>query len=276
MDNKHPSSKKPTKGIEISSAHITPDQSLLHAAQSNDINGLQCALSRGANIDYRDVLGQSALHIAASMGFQTIASHLLQNDANIEIENTTSKYTPLHYAIMNNNLLMADLLLEHGASIDRLSSRGSNAKDLASNSSLSSRFFQLFILRQTIEEKQIAIKRWRFICFLAALSLLLGIGVILLPLAMIKLRNEKATLAQAEEELCQLISSLDVSPPSAPEHVIQQHASNNRIVPSLSPTARLYPVWQRSVRATGVQAYATGELPPKHSSEKVSYKKKIN
>ncbi len=75
-------------------------------------------LRNGADIDYRDNRGCTALHFAASHGSPIAIQKLLEAGAQIECEKR-SAVTPLHYAIADSApIANVEALLEHGADPD--------------------------------------------------------------------------------------------------------------------------------------------------------------
>lgn len=66
-----------------------------------------------------DVSGRTALHIAASSGYMTIARMLLHRRAQLDIRDVEGM-TPLHLAAQRMSLEMVELLVTHGASVDAL------------------------------------------------------------------------------------------------------------------------------------------------------------
>jgi len=91
---------------------ITP---LLVAAQFNQPQIVQLLLDKKADIDHADQEGFTALHFAAQNGNEVIANMLLDNGAKINVNDKTTKATPLEIAIENNHLEVARVLEEHGA-----------------------------------------------------------------------------------------------------------------------------------------------------------------
>jgi len=72
-------------------------------------------LSKGANVNGRNVEGLRPLHVAALKNRTRIAGILLSKGAAVNAQDNDGE-TPLHYAVGNDSRDMADLLLAHGAS----------------------------------------------------------------------------------------------------------------------------------------------------------------
>ncbi len=114
---------------------------LFNAVRKNRIDKVQRLLTRGARVNYRDNSGHIPLHFAASPeiaslllragadvhardcdadtslhGTMTVelASLLVEHGADINAVDDIG-YTPLSYAIDNDNLIMAQFYLQHGA-----------------------------------------------------------------------------------------------------------------------------------------------------------------
>jgi ankyrin repeat protein len=91
---------------------------LLHATQQGDPVMVQSLLvEAGANPSFRNGLGESALHIAAARGVQSVMEALLRfgADPNIAAEHRYGGRTPLHVAVRKGDARMATCLLEFGA-----------------------------------------------------------------------------------------------------------------------------------------------------------------
>lgn len=60
---------------------------LLNSAKNNDLNGVKKALANGANINYQDINGNTALIYASANGHTNIVKYLVDNNANINHKN---------------------------------------------------------------------------------------------------------------------------------------------------------------------------------------------
>ncbi|WP_196885133.1 ankyrin repeat domain-containing protein [Aureivirga sp. CE67] len=99
----------------------------LYLAASNNISEemLQLLLENKADYNFQTSLGNSPLHIAANHGDTKFCEMLLSSGANIDIENE-SKGTPLLYAVWNKKIDTAKILLEKGARTDIKVTEGSD------------------------------------------------------------------------------------------------------------------------------------------------------
>ncbi len=85
-------------------------------AISNGNNKIvELLLKHGANPDQQNAAGVSLLMLAIQKNNIEIIKLLLDNKANIEAETDILGFTPLHTAIANNQLKIAELLLKYGA-----------------------------------------------------------------------------------------------------------------------------------------------------------------
>lgn len=64
-------------------------------------------------VDERNDLGETALHLAASRGFDDVVELLLSHGANIALQDWESGWTPLHRSVYNAKLSTSLLLLRH-------------------------------------------------------------------------------------------------------------------------------------------------------------------
>ncbi|XP_055308409.1 uncharacterized protein LOC129572470, partial [Sitodiplosis mosellana] len=71
----------------------------------------------GGNVNEKDIYGKAALHDAAQTGNVKEAQELIDDGAEVNIENN-SKDTPLHLAAFNDQKNVAELLLSKGANYE--------------------------------------------------------------------------------------------------------------------------------------------------------------
>ncbi|KAE8574097.1 ankyrin repeat domain-containing protein 50 [Halyomorpha halys] len=85
---------------------------------------VEVLLKNGCDVNGRDVMGSTALHMAADAGQLEIAKILLKNGANVTAIDNFG-WTPLHVAAFSShNIALVELLLKAGASIDVTTDRG--------------------------------------------------------------------------------------------------------------------------------------------------------
>ncbi len=80
----------------------------------NDPRIARMALDAGANVDAKDLNGNTALHYAVYYGNQEMAELLLTRKANINAQNSSGN-TPLHFATLVNDVSFTDFLTGRGA-----------------------------------------------------------------------------------------------------------------------------------------------------------------
>ena len=150
------------------SIHATLERSLFNALAKSDLNAVQIAVDKGANvktarnevwesplhktamygsleiskllinekadINAQDRSGQTPLHIVSKKGHLEAVRLFLTNGADPNIAtyaNPNRSQTPLHYAASLGNESVAKLLIEHGAHVDASDADGSNALHMA-------------------------------------------------------------------------------------------------------------------------------------------------
>ena len=91
---------------------------------------LRVLLEGGANIDSADVVGCTALHLAAGNGRRDMCRQLLDWGAKVD-HLDWSKETPLHYAARGGHLSVVKLLVERGADVWVKNEDGWTASDMA-------------------------------------------------------------------------------------------------------------------------------------------------
>ncbi|EAX97563.1 ankyrin repeat protein, putative [Trichomonas vaginalis G3] len=116
---------------------------LVYFDQTNDINKcfiycslfnipslLEYFLSLGANINGKDEVGRTALHIAARKNSQEAAEFLISHGANVNGKDDEGK-TALHTAALENSTETAEILISHGANINEKNEGGRTALHIA-------------------------------------------------------------------------------------------------------------------------------------------------
>lgn len=108
----------------ISEFSETPTDTLFKAAWTGDVSTF-----RGMNIDVnlKDIVGRTPLHIAAEKGNVDAAMFLIENGANVNVADANGN-TPLVFVInKTGNLKITERLLEKGASVNAQNRTGETA-----------------------------------------------------------------------------------------------------------------------------------------------------
>ncbi|XP_076082646.1 cyclin-dependent kinase 4 inhibitor C-like [Mytilus galloprovincialis] len=91
---------------------------LTTAARKGDIEALKLCLQNGADIDYRDGSGQTALMKAAMYGHLEICRLLIDTGCKIDITAKYNGWTALMFAASGGHLEICRLLIDRGCKID--------------------------------------------------------------------------------------------------------------------------------------------------------------
>ncbi len=106
-------------------------QSPLNVAIIRGYNNIaEVIIKSGANLNFKDVYGFTALHYCAKMNNIEIAKLLIENKADVNILNL-SKEAPLHVAARYNHQEIVKLLLENKADKTLLNDSGKTPYDIA-------------------------------------------------------------------------------------------------------------------------------------------------
>ncbi len=88
---------------------------------NGDVSAVQKHINSGVNLDARDALRRTPLYYAVYNEHLKIAGLLVENGANVNVKHIANK-TPLHLAAELGNMQMVRLLLKAGAKVNALDS----------------------------------------------------------------------------------------------------------------------------------------------------------
>ena len=105
------------------------------ATRHNRCDLVRMLVDAGADINWQDGAGETALHVAARFGHDECARILLDGTdsqkADVELREKTFAWTPLHIAAVDGHPAVAQMLVEAGAEVGKLDSSGWSAKEHA-------------------------------------------------------------------------------------------------------------------------------------------------
>ncbi len=105
------------KLLSDNGANSFTNDSIFAAVQVGDIFPVLNLINSGTNIDARNKLGYSALHLAVKSDKKQILEILIENGANVDIEDDFG-ITTLHYSVLHNKHELMETLLRAGANPD--------------------------------------------------------------------------------------------------------------------------------------------------------------
>ena len=120
-------SAPPPSGAEAPPVAESP---LAKAATQGNLGDLRDQLDSGADIDSRDALGRTPLHIAAFYGWPKTTELLVSRGADVNARDRVGM-TPLHAAVISGGRAEVELLLRRGADITARSEAGQTALHLS-------------------------------------------------------------------------------------------------------------------------------------------------
>jgi ankyrin repeat protein len=99
----------------LAAAAAPSDRALLDAAKRGDVAAVRQALKEGADPNFAQGDGLTALHLAAEAGQLEVAKVLLAARANVQAKTRIGAYTPLHLAAGGGHADIVTALLDAGA-----------------------------------------------------------------------------------------------------------------------------------------------------------------
>ena len=117
--------------LEEEDATFSFEQSLLQAAQAGHNNDIIMLLELGANVDYQNEEGRTALIFASQTGHYQVVELLLKKNADPNLQ-TQKGSTALTYASENGHYQVVELLLQENADPNLQTQKGSTALTYAS------------------------------------------------------------------------------------------------------------------------------------------------
>ncbi|XP_031384250.1 integrin-linked protein kinase 1 isoform X2 [Punica granatum] len=93
---------------------VEPGVRLMYSANEGDLDSIQDLLASGTNVNFKDIDGRTALHIAACQGRTDVVQLLLDRSAEVDPKDRWGS-TPLADAVYYKNQNVIKLLETHGA-----------------------------------------------------------------------------------------------------------------------------------------------------------------
>lgn len=116
------------------------------AAHVGDEEVLRQCINEGVDVNGKDVLDGTALHRVIYRGNHTLAKFLLENGADPNVQSAGTSV--LHEAVLNFDVVMVNILLGRGASVDAVNDSGKKPSDYVANSTDDKSRILLKVLRR--------------------------------------------------------------------------------------------------------------------------------
>ena len=115
-ENTGASAAQPTRDTRQTNPQAGP--ALVDAARAGNLEAAKQQLAAGADVDFRNQEGLTALHMAAVKGHNKVAELLIAKGANINTSGRLIGTTPLDSAALLGHKEMVELLIDSGADIN--------------------------------------------------------------------------------------------------------------------------------------------------------------
>jgi serine/threonine protein kinase len=139
------------------------NKELLEASEKGDVEEVKKLLKEGANLNARNIVGWTPLHLAVQNGHIEVVKLLIEKGANVNAKDNIGD-TPLHDAADKGHIEVVRLLLEHGADPNIKNYEGKTAMDLAREKGYSDivKLIEEFISFQilNIEAPKLFVNEW--------------------------------------------------------------------------------------------------------------------
>jgi ankyrin repeat protein len=129
--------------IKIMNQKTASQLSFNEAVKKDDIITIRSLIAAGANVNARDELGETPLHLAAVRGYLAISSLLIDKGADVNARNKDGMI-PLHVAALTGQKEAVELLIRAGADVNAINKVGLTPLQLASQKGHQS-LVQLFL-----------------------------------------------------------------------------------------------------------------------------------
>jgi ankyrin repeat protein len=110
--------------------HDTINQKLLVAASEKNVSAVRNLIERGADINYANESGTTALHKAVFISDETMVKALLEYKPKIDAQSEITHRTPLMLAAIQGNAIILKFLLDNGADKKLRNYQGKTALDM--------------------------------------------------------------------------------------------------------------------------------------------------
>lgn len=103
------------KGADINLRDLNGETALHWAAREGSVDGVEWLLANGAAVNSPSGIGHAPLHVATESGHEQTCRILLESGADCEQQFNTTRSTPLHCAACTGNLAVVEILLDFNA-----------------------------------------------------------------------------------------------------------------------------------------------------------------
>lgn len=133
-------------GANVDAKNIIGNTPLYEAAQQGHKDIVELLVTKGADVNAKNISGRTPLHRAAEAGDVKLVQSLISNGADVNLKDWNQGANPLHYAVDRGHRDMAELLIAKGADVNAKDNRSQTPLEWAQRQRNMRRYREIVVL----------------------------------------------------------------------------------------------------------------------------------